>query len=696
MLQIPELDDIRYEHLVRSAIHKIPQMTSEWTDLNHHDPGITVLETYAWLVDMLNYYINATGEAHSIQYMKLLGIERKQPAAASALVYMEPKEEMYLPEGYPVYAGKKRFISTEQTYLSSNRVNGLYYKNHQGINEVTDFAGKDGSFARVFGVGSRNEHVYISFEQPLSEEVKLYITIRERSERNTLPEEFRLSKLCFSIYDGLEWTEADVIQDGTNGLLRSGILHIKRKGMMKQKQLKEQAKGYFLRISVIDNGYDAAPEIGRCFLNPVTMVQKEVLCRRTSYFYSDQYKNYKIPYYRQEGDQILIAIRNEQKDCYDMIYEYEAQTSDRCIVDQEKWEISFLPGKEPREGSQIEVLIASKEVVDDIRIAYTDGCAGQEIYFNLEHMYELELALISPDGGSYEYWHYVEELESMSFTDRVFTYREETQCIVFGDGIYGMVPEQGSLIMISKLSLSFLEEGNVLAGEIHHMEEDSAILKASNIEGAKGGRSRETIQQMYKRMTQMLEKQERLVSPSDYVKAVKEIPGLMIRGAKVIPAQQYCRNHRIAYRPYDTYVVVCPVSMKPKEQLSDRYHDAISSYLDRYRMLNTRVHVVAPVYGRISISGRIRVGGNTSAARREVEDFIRGYIEEKEEGCQFGATLSYGDIFMHLEMLEWVKEVEELHLNLDGEMGSRNDKGDILLQSDCLPYMGKIELEYRE
>ena len=68
MLQIPNLDDITYEQLLQNAIHKIPQLTGEWTDFNLHDPGITTLEIYAWLTDMLNYYINASGDIHVKKY----------------------------------------------------------------------------------------------------------------------------------------------------------------------------------------------------------------------------------------------------------------------------------------------------------------------------------------------------------------------------------------------------------------------------------------------------------------------------------------------------------------------------------------------------------------------------------------------------------------------------------------------------
>lgn len=61
-----------------------PVLAPEWTDLHDHDPGVTTLQAFAWLCDSLNYYINATGEAHRLAYLKLLGIRPAAPPRAAA------------------------------------------------------------------------------------------------------------------------------------------------------------------------------------------------------------------------------------------------------------------------------------------------------------------------------------------------------------------------------------------------------------------------------------------------------------------------------------------------------------------------------------------------------------------------------------------------------------------------------------
>ena len=89
MLKVPKLDDLTYEQMMQRAVSRIPSMTEEWTDFNHHDPGITVLQMYAWLTDMLDYYMSATGDVHVEKYLKLLGVEPKEGCPAGGYVVVE-------------------------------------------------------------------------------------------------------------------------------------------------------------------------------------------------------------------------------------------------------------------------------------------------------------------------------------------------------------------------------------------------------------------------------------------------------------------------------------------------------------------------------------------------------------------------------------------------------------------------------
>ena len=57
-IPVPNLDDRSFADLVAGARERIQQIAPEWTDLSVHDPGITIVEAFAYLTDTLMYRLN--------------------------------------------------------------------------------------------------------------------------------------------------------------------------------------------------------------------------------------------------------------------------------------------------------------------------------------------------------------------------------------------------------------------------------------------------------------------------------------------------------------------------------------------------------------------------------------------------------------------------------------------------------------
>jgi len=74
-LPIPNLDDRSFEDLMNEALSLIPAYNKEWTNYNPSDPGITLIELFAWLTEMTIYRINQVPEENYITFLKLIGIE---------------------------------------------------------------------------------------------------------------------------------------------------------------------------------------------------------------------------------------------------------------------------------------------------------------------------------------------------------------------------------------------------------------------------------------------------------------------------------------------------------------------------------------------------------------------------------------------------------------------------------------------
>lgn len=71
-LQIPDLDDRSFDDLMKEALSLIPVYSKEWTNHNPSDPGITLLELFAWLSEMVIYRINRIPDESYINFLKLL------------------------------------------------------------------------------------------------------------------------------------------------------------------------------------------------------------------------------------------------------------------------------------------------------------------------------------------------------------------------------------------------------------------------------------------------------------------------------------------------------------------------------------------------------------------------------------------------------------------------------------------------
>lgn len=71
-LQLPNLDDRRYVDLVEEARSLIPTYAPEWTNHNASDPGITLIELFSYLSEMLIYRLNRVTAPNVLSFLKLL------------------------------------------------------------------------------------------------------------------------------------------------------------------------------------------------------------------------------------------------------------------------------------------------------------------------------------------------------------------------------------------------------------------------------------------------------------------------------------------------------------------------------------------------------------------------------------------------------------------------------------------------
>lgn len=77
-----DLDDRTFEELVEECLLRIPRYCPEWTNYNPGDPGVTLIELFAWLVHQMLARFNQVPRRHYVAFLELLGVQLKPPISA--------------------------------------------------------------------------------------------------------------------------------------------------------------------------------------------------------------------------------------------------------------------------------------------------------------------------------------------------------------------------------------------------------------------------------------------------------------------------------------------------------------------------------------------------------------------------------------------------------------------------------------
>lgn len=92
MIPKNNLDDRTFDDIVAEAIRLIPRYCPEWTNHNSSDPGITLVELFAWMTEMVLYRLNQVPENIYLSLLELMGLSLIPPQSARAVVRFFPVE----------------------------------------------------------------------------------------------------------------------------------------------------------------------------------------------------------------------------------------------------------------------------------------------------------------------------------------------------------------------------------------------------------------------------------------------------------------------------------------------------------------------------------------------------------------------------------------------------------------------------
>ncbi|MEV6422454.1 putative baseplate assembly protein [Streptomyces sp. NPDC051662] len=237
-LPSPDLDDRRFQGLVDEAKRLVQQRCPEWTDHNVSDPGVTLIEAFATMVDQLVYRLNRVPEKNYLTFLDLIGVRLYPPTAARTEVTFRLSAPQ--PEPVRVRAG------TEVATVRTETEEAVVFTTSRPLSIVPC------AFAYLATRSADGEAVERSEELALGREVPCFgrtptpgdalyvglsaavpagvVVLRLDCRVEGVGVDPRRAPLRWEAWDGTEWRACEIEKDDTGGFNKSGelILHLPR------------------------------------------------------------------------------------------------------------------------------------------------------------------------------------------------------------------------------------------------------------------------------------------------------------------------------------------------------------------------------------------------------------------------------------------------------------------------------------
>ncbi|MDP9074937.1 MAG: putative baseplate assembly protein, partial [Actinomycetota bacterium] len=235
-LPAPNLDDRRFQDLVDDAKRLVQQRCPEWTDHNVSDPGVTLIETFAFMVDQLLYRLNRVPDRNYLKFLELIGVHLFPPSAARAGVTFwlsaPVPDPVVVPVGTEVATIRTEteeavaFTVSEQLDIVPCAAEQLFSMPSDGkVYFHTDTLTGDAVFSCFSPTPRPGDALLIGLSDPVP---RCAIALRIDCQVQGVGVNPKDPPLRWEAWDGRGWAECEVDKDETGGLNIPGdvILHI--------------------------------------------------------------------------------------------------------------------------------------------------------------------------------------------------------------------------------------------------------------------------------------------------------------------------------------------------------------------------------------------------------------------------------------------------------------------------------------
>jgi len=639
----PNLDDRSFQDIVDETKRLIPRFTPEWTNHNLSDPGVALIELFAWMSEMVLFRVNQVPERLYVHFLNLAGIEPFPPSVARTDVTFwlsaPATQPLTIPAGTEITTSTAAtdaviFSTEHDAVVSPPRLHAAHStraRDEQTVDGWEDLT-YPGSALTCFTstpvqVG---DATLFGFAESLAGSA-LRLTVQATAQG--IGVDPANPPLAWEVWTGESWTPVRVQRDSTGGLNRNGEIVL----LIPQVHVSLMLAGtvaYWLRVRLTHPApgqptYQASPRLESVKADIIgltvpaehaTTVGPENLGRSIG-VPAQQFRVGSVPVAARREGEVVRVIATEGTSDWTEVEDFSASgPDDRHVV----WESS------------------TGVVRFGPRVRYPDGTVRQ----------------------------------------------------------HGAIPPDGALIQVTGYRHGGGATGNVGAQTLTNLRSTLPFVSSVvNLVPAAGGVDAETVEEAKIRGPLSLRTGQRAVTAGDFERLTRETSVEVARARCLVGTE----THNGAVR----VLVVPQVRTDPRLHkiddfaLSEPLLRAISEVLEERRCVGVAVEVGTPFYQGVSVAALVRAlpGRPAALVRQRVLDVVDRYINPitggpSGTGWPFDTDITAAEIAQLLEVVEGVERVEEVQLfEYDLRTGRRLGSGRDVLHPE--PHTLFLSAEHR-
>ncbi|MFB7056442.1 putative baseplate assembly protein [Streptomyces vinaceus] len=646
-LPIPQLDDRRFQDLVDDAKRMVMRRCPEWTDHNVSDPGVTLIETFAFMTDQLLYRVNQVPDRLYLMFLRMMGFGLSAPTAARVAVTFW----LSAPASNPV-------VLPAGTSAATRSGDGLEPVVFSTFREVTLPAIRlEHLMTLESGRGAlvpREEHLRLDIDFEAFGEGRpncgdaLLMGLSQVAPRCIIRLDFQCTlqgigvdpdrpPLAWEAWDGIAWQECGVHEDTTGGLNRPGRVVLQLPARHEISVMEGRTAGWLRAVvTAADEGvptYSSSPVITSLSAGvvgaTVAAVHAEVI----------------------EDDVLGLA--------------------------------EGTPGQRMSLTRSPVLLNVSEPVLE------TSGEDGWQGWERVDHFADSgprdRHYLLDPSAGTICFGPMLREPDG--------SVRQ-----------HGAVPERDAQVVMRSYATGGGRRGNVAAGAIETLTSAVPfVTDVGNLEPSAGGMDGESMADLRERAPLLLRTRDRAVTAEDFEvltrQAAPEIarvrcltagaPGVPAGSVKLLVVPAPPGGTRIRFE-----------HLVPPQAVLDR----IAAHLEPRRLLGTNVLIEPPLYRAVTVIVRVRArrSVDTDQVYDDVAAALYGFLDPIKGGPEgtgwpFGRPVQTGDLYARLHAVAGVDLVEEIKLYsanpVTGARGEATDRLELDPASLVFSYEHHIRVE---